>query len=77
VVLAPEGRTYTMIAANSSGFAAFFCRRPLFVRQKRSFFACGPRERLRSCDETASYVLNSVLDSPGAAKGALKGQGRV
>jgi hypothetical protein len=49
----------------------FLARLDIFVRQIHSFFALGPRERLRSLGETASYGSNSAVDSPGAAMGAL------
>jgi hypothetical protein len=42
-----------------------------------SFFVAGLGERLRSFPETASYELNSAVDSPGAAMSALEGEGRV
>jgi len=59
------------------GIRGFFLLRGTFGRQKRAFFGCDPRERLRSLDETASYGSNSAVDSPGAAMGAFKGKGRV
>jgi hypothetical protein len=59
-----------MIAANSSEFAAFFCRRAVLGGKRRSFFARGPGRRLRSFGETASYGSNSAVDSLGAAMSA-------
>jgi hypothetical protein len=59
------------------GIRGFFPLQSIFRRQKRSFFACNPGERLRSLDETASYGLNSAVDSPGAAMSAFEGEERA
>jgi hypothetical protein len=42
-----------------------------------SFFPIGAAERLRSFHETASYVSNSAVDSPGVTRSAFEGDGRV
>jgi hypothetical protein len=44
-----------------SGIRGFFCIGPVLG----SFFPIGPDERLRSFNETASYVSNSSVDSLG------------
>jgi hypothetical protein len=59
------------------GIRGFFLLASTFARQKRSFFSCDPGGRLRSLGETASYGSNSAVDSPGAAMGAFKGEGRI
>jgi hypothetical protein len=52
-----------------------FCAQACILAQNRSFFARGLGNRLRSLGGTASYGLNSAVDSPGAAMSALKGEG--
>jgi hypothetical protein len=58
------------------GIRGFFSAARDFARQNHCFFAAGPRKRLRSVGETASYGSNSAVDSPGAAW-RLQGGGRV
>jgi hypothetical protein len=56
---------------NSLKFAAFFP----YGLVLGSFFLIGTTLRLRSSDETASYGLNSAVDSLGAAMSAFEGDG--
>jgi hypothetical protein len=72
-----EAGAYPTIAANSSEFAAFFLLRNTFGRQKRSFFARGPGERLRSFDETASYGIELCCRFAWGGDARLQGEGLV
>jgi hypothetical protein len=56
------------------GIRGFFLSSTLLCGKITPFFGFGPRERLRSLGETATYGANSAVDSAGAAMSAFQGR---